>query len=272
MAVNVAMPIRQIAASVPPAITATESPRRIHSAASPMALPEEAQAETAAKFGPRAPNSMATRPAVMSGIIAGMVKGETRRGPPWLRRTTAFSSHSRPPIPEATRTPTSSPIELTSRPESSTASRAAASPRATQREVRRASLGPRWSAGSNPLTSPAIRVGRSDASQSEMGTIPDRPRRQASQLDSTSRPSGVTAPIPVTTTRTRPLRSPVIPPAPPARGRPRARPGCGSRRPRAASPRSPPVTARSTGRPRRPPPGGRHRCPSRGGRPAARRP
>ena len=183
MAVKVAMPMRQIAASVPPAITATASPRRIHSAASPMALPEEAQAETAAKFGPRAPNSMATRPAVMSGIIAGMVKGETRRGPPWLRRTTAFSSHSRPPIPEATRTPTSSPIELTSRPESSTASRAAARPRATQREVRRASLGPRWSAGSNPLTSPAMRVGRSDASQSEMGTIPDRPRRQASQLE-----------------------------------------------------------------------------------------
>jgi hypothetical protein len=121
MAVKVAIPIRQMAASVPPAITATASPRRIHSAASPMPLPEEAQAETTAKLGPRAPKSMATRPAVMSGIIAGMVKGETRRGPPSLSRTTPFSSHSSPPIPDATSTPTSSPIERTSSPESVTA-------------------------------------------------------------------------------------------------------------------------------------------------------
>ena len=210
MALKVAMPIRQIAASVPPVITATASPRRIHSAASPMALPADAHAETAAKLGPRAPNSMATRPAAMSGIIAGMVKGETRRGPISWRRSTAFSSHSRPPIPEATSTPTSSGMAPMSRPESVTASRASATPRATQREVRRSSLAPRWSTGSNPFTSPAMCVARSETSHSEMGTIPGRPRRHASQLAATSLPRGVTAPIPVTTTRTRPPTSRLI--------------------------------------------------------------
>ncbi len=49
------MPIGVMPHSLPPAIIAMASPRRIISEASPMALALVAQAETVAKFGPFAP-------------------------------------------------------------------------------------------------------------------------------------------------------------------------------------------------------------------------
>src|SRR5262249_21746074 len=50
-------------------------------------------------------------------------------------------------------------------------------------------------------TSAAIRVGKVRASNSVMGPTPLLPASNADQVDSRSRPVGVTIPIPVTTTR-----------------------------------------------------------------------
>src|SRR5215467_105695 len=55
--------------------------------------------------------------------------------------------------------------------------------------------------GSNPLTSPAMRVSRRFASKRVMGPIPDRPAQMAVQYSGTELPTGVSTPSPVTTTR-----------------------------------------------------------------------
>ena len=68
--------------SVPPARATTASPRRICSAASPMAWALDAQALTMAKLGPRAPTSAATIPAGMSTSIPAAAKADTFRYPP----------------------------------------------------------------------------------------------------------------------------------------------------------------------------------------------
>ena len=70
-----------IAASEPPASMMSASPRRIVLKDSPMPCAPEAQALTMQKFGPRAPNSIATMPLAMFEIMDGIMKGETLRGP-----------------------------------------------------------------------------------------------------------------------------------------------------------------------------------------------
>ena len=206
MALNDAMPRLVIDASVPPAMTAVASPRRIHSAPSPMACAPDAHALTTAKFGPFAPVSMATIPAGMSTIIAGTVKGDTRRTPKSCSAMLPRSKTSRPPTPDAMSTPTSSGIAPTSSCASAIASRAAASAMWMQRLLRRASFLPITESASKPLISPAMRVGSADASNSVMGPIPLAPARHARHVLGASSPSGVTAPRPVMATRTVPFR------------------------------------------------------------------
>src|SRR4051794_1934015 len=58
-----------------------------------------------------------------------------------------------------------------------------------------------YSARSKPLASAAILVGKPEALNSEIGPTPLRPSWSEDQVDSRSRPTGVTIPIPVTTTR-----------------------------------------------------------------------
>src|SRR6266542_3283953 len=55
--------------------------------------------------------------------------------------------------------------------------------------------------GSNPFSSPAMRVGKSVASKRVMGPMPERPSRRPAQNSSAVLPRGVTAPTPVITTR-----------------------------------------------------------------------
>jgi len=79
------MPIETTAASVPPARNASASSKRIIRHASPIAWHAVAQAERWQKFGPRNPNSMETRPLAMLLIIIGIMNGETRDGPLFMR-------------------------------------------------------------------------------------------------------------------------------------------------------------------------------------------
>ena len=85
---------------MPPASITSALPARMASAASPMAWAPVAQAETTARFGPRAPRLIDICPEAMSQIIIGTRKGLTRSGP--RRRSTSICSPSviRPPIPE----------------------------------------------------------------------------------------------------------------------------------------------------------------------------
>ena len=105
-----------------------------------------------------------------------------------------------PPMAEPTRTPAragSTPFT----PASPHASRAAATANTTFRSSRRASFGPTTAAASKPFTSDAIRTGNPVASNDSMNPTPLRPATAPSQVVRASRPSGVTAPRPVTTTR-----------------------------------------------------------------------
>ena len=188
-------------ASVPPASTATASPCRIQLAAWPIASAPEAHALTTAMFGPRAPRSIETIPGAMSTSAIAAANGDTRRAPSASSTRVVFSITSSPPMPDAIRTPMSGDSAAMSRPESSAASRAAAMANCTCGVPRRASLEPKMAAASNPLTSPAMRTGRREASKCEIAAMPLRPARSASQLSDALLPTGETLPIPVTTTR-----------------------------------------------------------------------
>ena len=85
----------------------------------------------------------------------------------------------------------------TSRPESASAWRAAATIICAKRSMRRACLCSIHSFGSNSFSSQANVTGYSLASNCSIGAAPDLPASRLSHVVSTSFPSGVTAPIPV---------------------------------------------------------------------------
>src|SRR5438067_3294949 len=95
-----------IAASVPPAIMASASPRRTVSNASPMAWPPVAQADTTAMFGPIAPRMIARMPLAESVRKWGRKNGLTRSGPLSTRIRSCSSRRWTPPPPEPKMTPT----------------------------------------------------------------------------------------------------------------------------------------------------------------------
>src|SRR5688572_14474388 len=80
-ALNPAMPIRQIAASAPPATITSASPSLISRVASPMACAPVAQAVTTEWFGPLKPYLIETWPEARLIKADGMKNGLTRRGP-----------------------------------------------------------------------------------------------------------------------------------------------------------------------------------------------
>src|SRR4051812_33171473 len=87
-------------------------------------------------------------------------------------------------------------------PASSSASRAAATPKPAARDRCSRSLSSgRRSARSKPLTVPAICTGNVEASKVSILVTPLRPAFSACQVSSALLPTGVTAPIPVTATR-----------------------------------------------------------------------
>ncbi len=75
------MPMRQIAASAPPATMTSASSHWIRRAASPSACAPVAQAVTTAWFGPLKPYLIETWPEARLISADGMKNGLTRRGP-----------------------------------------------------------------------------------------------------------------------------------------------------------------------------------------------
>ena len=134
-------------------------------------------------------------------MIEGMKNGFTRRCPLFTAVRCVSSSVASPPMPLPTITPQRSPSGLSvGRAASCSASWVAARPSWMNRSFRRASFLSMKLAGSNPFTSPAMRQGRSLASKRVIGPTPLLPAIAASHVCWVPMPSGVTRPIPVTTT------------------------------------------------------------------------
>src|SRR6266542_4455377 len=113
---------------------------------------------------------MAICPAAALGMSWGTVKGETRSGPLVCSTFSLASRELIPPMPVANSTPVSS-------------------------------LAPSATVGSKSVHSAATLDGTSSGSTRVRGPTPERPAVMASQYALTPIPTGVTAPIPVTTTR-----------------------------------------------------------------------
>ena len=75
MALKPPTPAAQITASLPPVTITSALFKRILSKASMIALVDDAQALTTAKFGPRKPWRIDICPAAISNIILGIKKG-----------------------------------------------------------------------------------------------------------------------------------------------------------------------------------------------------
>src|SRR5262245_4095451 len=207
---NPAMVSGTTMASAPPAIITSASLRWMSRNASPSAWLPVAQAVTTAEFGPLAPKRIETRPDAMLMMSIGMKNGETRSGPRSISVLCASRSDEMPPMPEPISTPKREASTLAvPRPESSTAMTAHAIAYLRYGSSRRASFLSMYLSSSKLRTSPAMRVTNlysplsdfSLASNFVMGPMPDLPCVSAAQNSSTLLPTGVSAPMPVTTTR-----------------------------------------------------------------------
>jgi hypothetical protein len=175
------------------------SPATIASWAYPIALAEDEQAVVIVDLIPSSRNRWATRSVIASGRWFSIFVG---RGLPAFRcRSYCASESSRPEVPPPRMTPIRRGSSRDrSRPDWSIASRAAASPMRSARDVRRASAAVRKPSGIS-RTCAAVCVRYADGSKSEKGRIPQVPARSALQKSGTFVPIEVTAPRPVTTTR-----------------------------------------------------------------------
>src|SRR5262245_11436590 len=90
--------------------------------------------------------------------------------------------------------------------------RAAARIICVKRSIRRALRCSIQFVGSKPFSSQAKWTANSDGSKASIGAAPDWPSTRFVQNVSTSLPSGVTAPMPVITTRLRPLTEAMLDP------------------------------------------------------------
>src|SRR5262245_36760146 len=144
-------------------------------------------------------------PLAALAIRAGTMNGDTRPGPFSISTVCCCSRVEMPPIPVAWITPPRS-AGTSGLPASSHASAAEDTAKWTNRSVRRISLGSSQGLGSKSGTSPATETGRSPASKAVIARMPLRPVVSPAQNSSTPVPTGVTGPMPVTTTRS-PIRS-----------------------------------------------------------------
>ena len=101
-------------------------------------------------------------------------------------------------------------------PESASAWRAAATTICANRSIRRACLRSIQIVGSKSFSSQAKWTGNSFASNCSISAAPDSPAIRFDHVVSTSFPSGVTIPSPVTTTRRLPLSPATYIPSPPS--------------------------------------------------------
>src|SRR5580704_1708484 len=205
-----ARPRRHTAASAPPHTMTSASSSMISRDASPIACAPVEQAVTTAWFGPLKPYLIETLPDARLIRFDGMKNGLIRRGPLSCSVIAPSVMPGSPPMPEPIITPVRSSSSSSSgaQPESSTAIAAAAIAKMMNWSMRRWSLGGIQSSAlkrpdslSPSGTCAAIRAGMSETSKDWMAPTPDPPLIRRAHTRSMPRPSGVTNPIPVMTTR-----------------------------------------------------------------------
>ena len=204
-------------ASVPPASARSASPRRIASYASPIACPAVAHALTGPNDGPCALTWIATSPAAMFPMAPGIKNGETRPAPFAAKLSACSKSVVAPPSPEPMMVAVPSACASLSRagsPAELSASSDAAIAKWAKRSSRLICFASRMSEGSKFGTCPPKSTSCPVRSSPSSRRMPERPARRPLQSASTPRPSGDTAPIPVTTTRCASLIAPSSPCAP----------------------------------------------------------
>ena len=191
--------------SPPPASMARASPRRMISAAVPIASVPAAQAVQVAVTGPRRPSSIDTWPAPMFATLWGIANGDTRSMP---RSSITRCCSSREIVPEPP-LPMIAPIPAPSwsigRPESCSARRAGG-----HGELGVAVHAPGGAALDEVGGVEAVRLardphGQSLASKSVIIPAPDLPATADAHISSRPMPRGQTTPMPVIATRMRPL-------------------------------------------------------------------
>ena len=201
-----AMGIGWMQASVPPTTTTSARPSRIMSRPSEIASLLDAQAETGACTPARAPSRSPTLAADALAISIGTASGLTRRAPFSFWTSQLPSRVFRPPMPVATTTASRSRSTGLSSPSPKPAlvqaSMAAITASWAERSRRRASTRSSTSPGSTAAWRRDLArqvVGPGLLDPADAGPAGEQP----SQVLGTSPPSGVVAPIPVTTTRVR---------------------------------------------------------------------
>ena len=194
-------------ASVPPTTTTSARPSRIMSSPSEMASLLDAQADTGACAPARAPSRMLTLPADALAISIGMASGLTRRDPFsfWTSQLAEQGVQAADAGGDGHAEPVAVDRVVLLQAEAGVA------PGLHRRD--HAPAGPSGP-GAGPRPGPAPRSGRPRRAAAILtgkvvgpvgldARTPDRPASSASQVLATSPPSGVVAPIPVTTTRVR---------------------------------------------------------------------
>ncbi len=146
-----------------------------------------------------APSSRPTFAAGPFGINIGTVCGLINRAPLVFNTSYASRRVITPPIPDAITTPSRS-LSISGLPASCQASREAISANCSERSNRRVSTRSITSIGSTAIGAP-IETGIEETHSPCNVRTPLLPAISAAQVDSTSPPSGVVAPRPVTTTR-----------------------------------------------------------------------
>src|SRR6195952_2859066 len=135
-------------------------------------------------------------------IADGMKNGEILRGPPSSSALCSRSMVVKPPMPDAMNTPTRVAMSgVILKPESSIANCDAAIAYWMKMSIFLTSFFSMNCSGSNPHTSPAIRVANCVASNFVIVPTPLWPAMSAFQFGSVPIPSDDTSPMPVTTTR-----------------------------------------------------------------------
>src|SRR5262249_27103272 len=170
--------------------------------ASPIACADAEHAVQVAELGPFAPKRIDTWPAARLMMAEGMKNGEILRGPPSSSARCSRSMVVNPPMPDAMNTPTSLLFDgVMAKPESSIANCAAAIAYWMKTSIFLTSFFSMNCSGSNPRTSPAIRVAKLAASNLLMVRMPLVPSVNAAQFASVPMPSDDIRAMAVTNTR-----------------------------------------------------------------------
>ena len=202
MAAKPPTPRGVIAASLPPAIITSASPRWMSRNESPTAWALVVQAVQVAEFGPLAPVRMETQPEARFTIAEGMKNGLTLRGPPFRSASCSRSMVAKPADAAADVHAHLLRVRGVHHEPGILDREVGGGHRELDEPVHLLDFLLLHPAQRGRTPSPRTRTASEcwEASKRVMGAAPDWPARRAFHVSSVPMPSGDTSPTPVTTT------------------------------------------------------------------------